>query len=54
MHYCTVGLDWPSCDVIAILELDDDNLGLRSFALLFSDAHVVVGFECLKGIELGG
>jgi hypothetical protein len=51
VHDGTVGLDRPSRNVVAILELDDDNLGLRGLVLLFSDAHVVVGFECLRELD---
>jgi hypothetical protein len=42
VHDGTVGLDWPSGDVVAILELDDDNFGLGSFVLLFADTDEVI------------
>ncbi|PNY29194.1 Uncharacterized protein TCAP_00893 [Tolypocladium capitatum] len=48
VHDGTVGLDGPTRDIVAILELDDDDLGLSGLALLFSDADVGVGFERLQ------
>lgn len=47
VHDSTVGLDGPPCDIVVVLELDDDDFGLGGFALLLADAHVRVGFECL-------
>jgi hypothetical protein len=47
VHDGTVGLDRPTGDVVAILELDDNDLRLGSFVLLFSHTHVGVGLECL-------
>lgn len=43
VHDGTISLDGPPRNVVAILQLDDDDLGLCGFALLFSDAHVGVG-----------
>lgn len=47
VHDGTVGLDGPACDVVAILELDDDDFGLCGFALLLSNTNVGIGLECL-------
>lgn len=47
VHDGTVGLDWPTGDVVAILELDDNDLRLGRFVLLFSHTDVGVGLECL-------
>lgn len=47
MHDGTIGLDWPTRDIVAILELDDDDFGLGGLVLLFSDTDIGVGLECL-------
>jgi hypothetical protein len=49
VHDGIVGLDGPSVDCVAILEVDDDHLGRRCLVLLVSDADVVVGLYCLEG-----
>lgn len=40
VHDGTVGLDRPTGDVVAILELNNNNLRLGSFVLLLSHTHV--------------
>lgn len=47
VHDGTVGLDGPAGDVVAILELDDDDLWLCGFVLLLANTNVGIGFECL-------
>lgn len=47
VHDGTVGLDGSPRNIVVVLELDNDDLGLGCFALLLPDAHVRVGFECL-------
>lgn len=42
VHNCAVGLDGPSDDVIAILEIDDKHFGGRRLVLLVSQANVGV------------
>lgn len=49
MHDGAVGLDWSSRDIVAVLEVDDDDFGGCGLVLLLSNADVVVGFECLEG-----
>ena len=44
MHNGTVGLDRPLGDLIVVLEVNDDDLGLGAFGYDLSDADVVVGF----------
>lgn len=51
VHDSTVGLDWPACHIVAILELDDNDLRLGRLALLLSDAYVRVGLECLGKVS---
>lgn len=47
VHDGTVGLDGTSGDIVAVLQVDDDDFG-RAAGLLFSDANVRVGLECLE------
>ena len=47
VHDSTVSLDGSPCDIVVVLELDDDDFWLGSFALLLANADVRVGFECL-------
>jgi hypothetical protein len=42
MHDGTISLDGPAGDIVSILEVDDDDFGLSSFVLLFSDADIVI------------
>lgn len=48
MHDGTIGLDGPSYEVVAILELDDDDFGLGGFIGLLSNTEVAIGFKSLK------
>jgi hypothetical protein len=43
VHDGTVGLDGASDDIVAVLEVDNDNFGLGGFALLLSYANEGVG-----------
>jgi hypothetical protein len=47
MHDCTIGLDWPTENVVAILQVYNDNFGLGGFVGFLTDAEVVVGFKGL-------
>ena len=49
VHDGTVGLDGPPCDVVAILQLDNDDFWGGILALLLADTDVVIGLECLGG-----
>lgn len=40
VHDRTIGLDWSTSNIVVVLELDNDDLGLSGLALLFSDAHI--------------
>lgn len=42
VHNSTIGLDGPSRDIIAILQVDDDNFWGCGFVLLFAYADVVI------------
>jgi hypothetical protein len=42
MHDSTVGFDGASGDIVAVLQVNDDNFGLGGFVLLFSYADVGV------------
>jgi len=44
VHDGAVGLDGPARDVVAILEIDDQDFGLGGFRLLLADANVGVRF----------
>lgn len=52
VHDGTVGLDRPAGDIVAILELDDNNLGLGCLILLLPHTDVRVGLECLALVSL--
>jgi hypothetical protein len=48
VHDGTVSLDGPSDDIVAILEIDDDDLrGIGGFGRL-TDTDVMVGLECAR------
>jgi hypothetical protein len=47
LHDGTVGLDGAAHDIVVVLQVDDDDLGLGSLAHLLADAEVVVGFKRL-------
>jgi uncharacterized protein with GYD domain len=44
VHNGTIGLDWPSDDIVSILEVDDDDLRRRVVIELLANTDVVVRF----------
>ena len=48
VHDGTVGLDGSPSDIVALLQVDNDDFGLGGLALLLSYADEVVGLECLR------
>ena len=53
MHDGAVGLDGPAHDVVAILEVDDEDFGLSAAFGLLPYADKVVGFESAR-VEANG
>lgn len=49
VHDCTIGLDWASRDIVALLQVDDDNFRLCGIVLLLPNADEAVGLERLEG-----
>jgi hypothetical protein len=47
VHDGTIGLDWPTEDVVAILQVYNDNFRLGGIVGFLTDAEVVVGFKGL-------
>lgn len=50
VHDGAVGLDRPSCDLIIVLQINDDNLRVGIFGQLLANADIVIG---LKGLVRG-
>lgn len=50
VHDGTVGLDWPSCNLIVVLEIDNDDLRVGILGQLLADADIMIG---LKGLVSG-
>jgi hypothetical protein len=42
VHDGTVGLDGSPGDIVAVLEIDDDDFRLGGLALLFPDTDIVI------------
>jgi hypothetical protein len=51
VHDGTIGLDWPTEDVVAILQVYNDNFRLGGIVGFLTDAEVVVGFKGLRERE---
>lgn len=52
MHDRAVRLDRPSDDIVGILEVNNDDFGLRILVNLLSHAYVVIRFEGLdRGVN---
>ena len=47
VHDGTIGLNGPSDDIVAVVELDDDYFGLRGFINFLTDTEKLVGLERL-------
>lgn len=50
VHDGAVGIDWSPHDLIVVLQVNNDDLGLFVFIELLANADVVVRFE---GLEIG-
>jgi hypothetical protein len=52
MHDGAVGLDWPLHNLVAIVQVDDDDVRLRVVGGFLADADIVVGFKGLAPISM--